>query len=156
MRYYTILKRSITTLVILYFLIGNVTWAAWGLEIFPFYSWDLFSYVPNLSIDYGLKINAIDGKYLETPLYFQDAKDIFDDTESIIAFNVIQTLGTAIESDDQVQAEQLRQQIEELYLSDVEQVEYEIKKRTYYAGELWRTGRFETEERLATYDTTLP
>ena len=113
MRSYTILKRGITTLVILYFLIGNITWAAWDLEIFPIYSWDLFSYIPNLSIDYGLKINAIDGTYLDQPIYFQDAKDIFNNTESIIAFNVIQTLGEAIEINNLEKAEELRLQIED-------------------------------------------
>lgn len=154
MRYYTVLKRLITILVILYFFVGNFTWEFYKLEIFPIYSWDLFSYIPNLSGDYGLKINAINGEYLDPPLYYQDAADLFNDTESIITFNVIQTLGQAIDQQDNAKITAAREQIETLYFGKYDQVEYELKKRTYYASERWRSGQFESEERLATYDTT--
>lgn len=154
MRTYTYLKRCITSVVILCFLIGNISWLGWEIEIFPFYSWELFSYVPNLATDFGLKINAIDNQYIDEPVYFQDAVDLLEDTESIIAFNIIQTLGYAIENNDQPLIDETRKDLESIYFEDFNQVEYEIKKRTYYAAERWRTGTFESEKRLATYDST--
>ena len=156
MQYYTFLKRFIAIIVILYFLIGNFTWSRYQLEVFPIYSWDLFSYIPNLSVDYALKINAIDQTYLETPKYFQEMPNEFSDSGSIVAYHVIQSFGRAVESSDAESIKNLRNQIESTYFSNHLHVEYEVRRRTFYAGERWRDNRFEENIRLATYDTTIP
>lgn len=156
MQYYTFLKRFIAIVVVSYFLIGNFTWSQYQLEIFPIYSWDLFSYVPNRSIDYALKINAIDDEYLENPAYFQDMPNEFKQANSITAFHVIQQFGRAIEANDAPAIETLRNQIESDYFANQSQVEYEVRKRSFFSAERWRTGTFEENTRLVTYDTNIP
>ena len=156
MQYYTFLKRFIAVVVILYFVMGNFTWNRYHIEIFPVYSWDLFSYIPNLSIDYALKINAIDQVYLDPPAYFQEMPNEFSEANSIVAYHVIQSFGRAVELNDVESIKNLRQQIESIYFSNQTQVEYEIRKRTFFAGERWRENRYEENIRLATYDTNIP
>lgn len=153
MQYYTFLKRLIATTVILYFVIGNFSWYRYQIEIFPIYSWDLFSYIPNLATDYGLKINAINHTDLDQPAYFQELNNYFDEADSIIAVTVIQNLGHAIENNDAEAIDNLRLQIESIYFSNHDHVQYEITKRTYYANERWRSGKFEDERGLAVYDS---
>lgn len=156
MQYYTFLKRFIAIIVILYFVIGNFTWNRYQIEIFPIYSWDLFSYIPNLSVDYALKINAIDQAYLDPPAYFQEMPNEFSEANSIVAYHVIQSLGRAIESNDEESIKSLRHQIESTYFSNHFHVEYEVRKRSFFAGERWRNNRFEENIRLVTYDTAIP
>ncbi|MEM9773443.1 MAG: hypothetical protein AAF902_02605 [Chloroflexota bacterium] len=151
MRYYVFLKKFVPFIVILYFIVGNFTWGVYRLEIFPVFSWELFSLVPNLEVDYGLKVNAINNEALETPAYFQDLSNDFSEAKSITAFFVIQDLGEAIEADDNESVQKLRHQIETTYLSEKNQVEYIIVKRSYYPIKRWRTGAFEMEAEIERY-----
>ncbi len=152
MRYYILLQKLITSVVVLYFLVGNFSWALYRHEFFPISSWNLFSIVPNLVTDYGLKINAIDDVDLESPAYIQDLPSEFSEAESIVVFYVIQNLGEAIEEGDAEAVELLREQIESVYFSSQSHVDYEIEKRSYYPKERWNTGEYEEITRLKTYE----
>lgn len=156
MRYQIFLKNLITSVVILYFLIGNFTWALYRHEFFPISSWNLFSIVPNLVTDYGLKVTSIDEVDLDSPAYIQDLPSEFAEAESIVVFYVIQNLGEAIEEGDTEAVTQLREQIESNYFSSQSTVDYEIEKRSYYPKERWNTGEYEEITRLETYEKSRP
>ena len=152
MKYYGFLQKTITIAIVLYFIIGNFTWALFKLEIYPIASWNLFSVVPNLVTDYGLQIKSINQVELEEPTYFQDLPDEFAEANSIVAFYVIQNLGIAIEKNDTESIENLREQIENEYFASQQHVEYEIYKRSYFAMDRWDTGQYEEEGRLVTFE----
>ena len=148
MRYYVFLKKFIPLIVILYFIIGNLTWGVYRLEIFPVFSWELFSLFPNLEVDYGFRISSFNNISLELPTYFQDLPNEFSDAKSITALFVIQDMREAIEADDKESIQELRHQIENTYLSEKKYVEYTSVKRSYYPIERWRTGEFKMEAEI--------
>ncbi|MEM8861795.1 MAG: hypothetical protein AAGD96_26025 [Chloroflexota bacterium] len=149
--YYKFQKSVIATVVILYFVIGNFSWGVFRHEIYPIFSWELFSLVPNLEVDYGLQIISMNESSLEKPTYFQELPNDFKDAESIIAFFVIQDLGKAIDANDQEAIIDLRDQIETTFFSSKNNVEYAVVKRSYHPVDRWKTGKFEEEILMVTY-----
>lgn len=59
-------------------------------EIFPVFSWSLFTWIPNDFYDYALRIVAIDNENLHPLLYFQEAGHWFPEADSMSAYDSIQ------------------------------------------------------------------
>lgn len=151
MQVYRRLQWGLATLALLYFLVGNGAWL-WGYrEIYPIFSWDLFSYVPNDVVDFGLRITKTGDVVLDPPVYFEAATDLIPDAQSIVAYTNIQALGLAILADQPVELAEAAYKVEALHLANLLPVDYEIVRRRYAPLERWRMGALQNEEVIGAF-----
>lgn len=121
-------------------------------EIFPFASWNLFSWVPNEVRDVSLRILAIDGVPLQPPLYIEESAKHFVDGPSHPAHAVIELIGQAVQQGREADAEALRLRFEKLYMPASDAVRYELVARAYDPMKRWRNRVFAEERVLRTYE----
>lgn len=154
---YQRLRTRLVGVVLIYPLIALSTYATLDREIFPFFWWELFSYIPaQFKSDYGLEIVKYDDQLLEAPLYFEEAASLLPDPESITAYITIQSLGEAITDGDDAEVERLRGLIEGPHLSNPSAVEYQIVKRDYDILEKWRCQCTDSETVIAEFSHYAP
>lgn len=147
----THLQTIILILGIVYALFSSYTWYFQGVEHFPFYSWDLFSYVPNSVDDYQLQIIELDGQPID-PIYFNQADAYFVEASSIVIFHNIQTFGRAVQNQQESEATNTRLQIESNAFPQYNTVTYHLVKRLYNPLQQMQTGEgFLEEQIIATY-----
>lgn len=135
--------------IILYFLIGMVTGFLRGKEIFPFFSWSLFSNIPNKTNEYTIIVDVYNGMIVSPPQLFQEAKEIirqFDSRNisppaSIIAYYLMQDFGKAYERGEIQKAEKLRRLFEANYIKAP--ARYRLVRLIYNPVERWKTGKYE-------------
>lgn len=119
----------------MYFFIGKLTDYMRIGEIFPIYSWQLFSFVPQKSItEFAIQIQ-------ETSALFQ--------APSVAAHTLIQKLGKAQTRNNSIKVEQFRKEFEEYYLK--QPVKYDLILITFNPLERWRNGTYQK-----TYLKTFP
>jgi hypothetical protein len=153
MRSYKLLKIGIAALAISYFLIGNISQRYGIAEIFPIATWELFSYVPRSEdADFGVKILAVNGTSLDSPVYFEKASQFFTKIHSIDAYMTIQVLGKALLANDQSTAASYRDLLENVYLADQAQITYVVTQRRYDLLERWNHGTFLSEVELGVFN----
>lgn len=152
MTYYRQVVATVLILLGLYAGIGSITWYRFGYEIYPIFPWELFSRVPTTVSDYGLRITHLNGQPLDPPVYFEDAPDRFPEARSIIASGDTQSLGAAIERNDQPGITSLRQRIEARYLAAAPSVQYEVVKRQWLPLERYRQHTFVDEHVIAQFE----
>lgn len=142
-------KISLALLLLLYVSIAVSTHLTKQPEIFPFFSWSLFSSVPQPEkTNYGLRLIAVDGKTLQTPLFFEEGEQYFAGANSIMAMTTIRRLARAIEAGNAGQIVEYQTFFEEMFLAEASDVAYEVVRRTYNPVERWRTGRYISVECL--------
>ena len=151
MRLYRRMQWGFATLALLYFLVGNGAWLWGNREIYPIFSWDLFSYVPNEVVDFGLRITKTGDTELDPPIYFEAAVDLLPDARSIVAYTNIQALGVAILADRPIELAAAADRVEALHLYPLLPVEYEIVQRRYAPLDRWLTGVVRGEELMGAF-----
>ena len=111
-------------------------------EIFPIFSWDLFSVVPNETMDYGLRVLEVDGKPLEPPQFLEQLT-IFSQPFRISAHMAIQELGVAHARGDTERARSLAHMLYENHLGGAaRRVRFELVERRFDVLTRVRSGRF--------------
>lgn len=110
-----------------------------GNEIFPFYSWTMFSLVPAQESEYVVLITEFQGKPVRPPQEFQRAGDMVVNHASIVAYRDIQNMGLAYEANDSKLFQHYQSLFEQNYL--LPQTHYELDKTTYDPLTRWRTGK---------------
>jgi hypothetical protein len=156
MRRYQRFKLFIAVFAVLY---PVISWSALGLtmrrsknEIFPFFSWALFCFVPNEVTDYRLLISAVGDRQFDPPRDFASAKDVFPRAESIDAFMIIQDMGEYFEKGQESRLRDRRCLFESQFLGRGEGVRYELARRRYDPLEFWNTRATRSIERLHGFD----
>lgn len=155
MRSYHKLKTFIAAVITLYAGIGLIL-AVTNYddpEIFPVFSWTLFTHIPNRVQDYGLRITALGDQEFHPPLAFEKAGKWFKAAGSSAAYKSIQKLGAAITDEDSANIEKWRELIEHIYFGGNSQVGYEIVWRSFNPMEKWRDGRHQSLKRIAVFET---
>ena len=99
-------------------------------ETFPFFSWDLFSRVPDEGADYTVRINEAAGMPGPLPVYFEDA-NLQLGAQEIQGYRALQAMGKSLEEGDDMRSTVLRENFESTYLSRLSRVRYELVRRTY-------------------------
>ncbi len=112
-----------------------------GREIFPVFSWALYSDAPRLEVQYTVRLLEVDGRALgngrdlmsmpgfhRSPDYWSDA-------------GVVQNLGAALDEGDEERARALRRLVEANVLPG-QRVRYELVKRTFDPLERRASGAF--------------
>ena len=135
---------------LIYALVGNYTWATTHSELFPIYSWDLFSYIPAHTSEFAIRFTAIDGVTLDPPLYFNEATKYIPTAQTIEAFALIQRFGNAVYTNSS-EMTMLQQQFEALYLQQLETVSYDLVIRTFDAIDYAQSGLVDEIIPLQTY-----
>lgn len=152
MSHYKFLQRIVTLFLLFYVIFGSGTWLRAGVEYFPFYSWDLFSFVPNTVTDFGLLILSVDGQPLYPPRYFETADDLFREAQSINAVRSVQNMGSAILRQEATEIGANQTQIEALYFTDYSRIEYALVQRSYFPLNRFRTGAFQQEIEVGRFE----
>lgn len=153
MKTYKNYQKFVFITLALYLLIGYGFKLTLDRELFPIFSWSLFTNVPNRINDYGIRIVAIDGQPLDTPFYYEDGKGTFTAYDSAQAYFNFRDLGRALETGDTENATEIRGYMEALYLEEAGQVSYEVVARSWDAIDRWNGGAYLSEEVIATYET---
>ena len=126
---YRRLRLFAVTLLVVEFVVGMGGWLTSRHEVFPFASWFLFTLVPHRTTEYDLEFRAANDRPLDPPVRFSRASGLTYQPHSITAFNLIQSLGVALEHGDARQSGTLRAQVDLLCYSG--RLRYDVVKVTY-------------------------
>ena len=138
---YRIWRRWVTLFLAGYFMLGVATLALPRGEVFPLYSWFLFALVPGHESPYALRLQEVRGQKLDKPVLFQEAGDLVAEPHSVIARDLVQRLGAAVEKGRTDEQSRLRRVMEQNYLPTP--CRYELVVMTYEPLTRWRTGQYE-------------
>ena len=108
-------------------------------EYFPLASYSLFSIVPNVKKEYGVRIHEYGGRRVEPAVLYQQADHLGLEADSINAFYLVQRIGMAYARGRRASAERWRHLFERDFFYDT--VNYEIVLLRYDPLERWATGR---------------
>jgi hypothetical protein len=123
-------------------------------EIFPFFKWSLFSASGSLRQYTTLRIDAVDGRALTRPRYYFEMPDTFAAAREhdVSVAKAVAGLARALYAHDRAAESRARTLVEQLYLSDVGAVRYDVVVLTYDPITRWRTGAVRSVHVLATYE----
>lgn len=112
-------------------------------ELFPVFSWSLFSTVEETKAEFAVLVTHLDGQALEPPLEFMESKAVFRGAGSIRAYYTIQKFGAAALRRRSEEAQRLRHVFESTYLGhEGRPVEYRLIFRRFDAIERWQGGGY--------------
>lgn len=114
-------------------------------EIFPVFTWSLFSRVPNHVQDFAIRIHSIDNIKLRKPTYLESLHDTFPHADAGNSRQIVDRLGHALTGDRTAEIAQLTRQLEEVLFHQHDSVEYEVVQRSYMPANRWRDGPFHDE-----------
>ena len=122
-------------------------------EVFPLFSWSLYSKVPGEDADYAVRILSVAGAALDPPLFPQEAQSFFTGTEPSAAFMTMQRLGEALEKRDADEVKAHRRLLEEHHLRGRGIIRYEIVRRRFNTLARWSSGGFTSVRTVAVLST---
>lgn len=129
-----------------------VRWSKTANEIYPFFSWALFCFVPGETSDFSIRVTAVDGEPLDTPRFIEEYVERFPEARIATTYLKIQE----IEPDVSGEPDPARVLIERnVLLRNHRQVDYELVKRTYDCLERRRDGTFRTLDVVDRYHCEL-
>lgn len=144
----------VISFLILYFILGKSTDYFRTGEIFPIYSWQLFSFVPQKTItEFAIEIQELQGKKLETPQLFQNMRSIIPGASLFTAYRTIQNLGRAQTRNNSIKTEKLKKQFEDLYLKLP--AKYDLIQITFDPLERWENGTYQKTHIKTFYSSNL-
>lgn len=135
-----------------YFVLGLATLALPRQEVFPCYSWFLFALVPGRESQYAVRLQEVRGQKLAEPVLFQDADSFVDEPHNVMAHELVQRLGAAVERGPTDEQLRLRRVMEKDYLPAP--CRYQLVVLTYEPLTRWRTGRYDVRP-LGEYSSTV-
>ena len=133
------LRKIFTLLFVGYFFIGISSHLFLKKEIFPLFSWFLFSKTPNQITSFTIILYKHNGQILEPPIFFHQAPKTMADSGAIAANSVINQLGRKYRQGNQSQVRNQRKLLEENYLKG--EIEYGLIQETYEPIERWKNGK---------------
>lgn len=108
-------------------------------ELYPFAPWALFCFVPNQEVDYGIRLNSVNGKPLESPQLYEEYLNL-DANQRTIGYAMIQHLGHVNAQNDPTQFLSQRKKFEQSFLDPhVQTAQYELIERRYDVLDRWNT-----------------
>jgi len=137
MKYYQWIRRVVPAFLIIYCLGGFLALLTPAYEVFPVFSWFLFPLTPGDEIHYELRVYEYGGVTVNPPCLYQEGGGRFVGEHSIELFELIQSLGRATESKNDL-GEQGVLLLLENYLKAPYQVE--LVNVSYSPVERWKTG----------------
>jgi hypothetical protein len=124
-------------------------------ETFPFFVWELFSRVPKPEqTSYGVRLTAMDGTVLTTPVYYEDS--LLPTHQSSPAQAMIAVIGRAYAQGDEERVERYRTIFESRYLQPLEQATYELVWREFDIEERYSCECYTSETVIAEFTLGVP
>ena len=106
-------------------------------EVFPFFSWSLFSRIPNRGYQYSVQITEYNGQIIK-PVLFQKASSIVNKSHSSEPDRIIQNMGKNFDKNTQ-EFEKMKNLLEGNYLGNT--TKYNLVLLTYDPLQKWKTGK---------------
>ncbi len=124
-------------------------------EIFPLYSWFLFSLVPTHTVAFDVLIHAAGERTYEPPISYRLAVDSVRNPHSIVSYRAVQDLGRAVEAGDDDEATRLRRAFEVRFRGWP--VRYDlVKVDSDNPLAHWKTGQPQRSSLLASFASERP
>jgi hypothetical protein len=122
-----------------------------GKEMYPVFSWSLFSIIPNPTTELTIRVRELDGIQYDPPLTFQDLSFLFakvggSPTQYTL---IIARLRHAIENNSQEGIDRERVHLEALFGEG--SFQYDLVKITYDPLEFMRTRKPSAEQYIASF-----
>jgi hypothetical protein len=153
MKSYRRLQKFIVVVLLVYVSIGYGFHALKLRELFPMFSWELFSFVPARNrVDFGMLITRVNGEELPEPVYFEEAESFLSEAHTIQAYGSIQLFAVAIVKNDEAETERIRSYFESLFFDEIDSISYQIVRRRVDLLSLWETGEYDEETLLAAFE----
>jgi hypothetical protein len=105
-------------------------------EVYPVFSWSLFSRIPNNQSWFAVRLLTQRGEGLADAPFFEEAAGLVRNPQSIAAQHVIRRLGNAVVRGDSVEEADARRLLEEVYL--VPDLEYELVRIEFDPLRRWQ------------------
>lgn len=134
----SLLRIFLFSCLIVYFVIG-ITAKLYTFpkeEVFPIYSWSLFSKVPNTIYRYDIQILTSRGAKLPKPLLYREAKKFVPNTDDISVYITIQAWGKALRMKKYLEANKQQHVFEKLHLYP--DTKYQLTQIKYNPIERWK------------------
>jgi protoporphyrinogen oxidase len=121
-------------------------------ELYPFFSWFLFAYIPNPSADYTIELISFDKETYPNPLPFKEMRFIFKEIKSGSSeyTHIIRLLGSAVIRHDEEAVKMFRQKLEKIFLDSP--ATYEIFTTYTDPVSLWKTGVYREKRSLRVFE----
>lgn len=101
-------------------------------EALPFFTWSLFSQVPDREqVHYSLRLVDVDGTRLDPPRYFDEASDLVAAAQLSEANELVQAVGLRLDAGEDAEAEELLVLFESRFLNEFDEATYEVVRRRY-------------------------
>ena len=121
-----------------------------GREIFPLFSWGLYSDASTTDVQYTARLIAIDGRPLDAPVDLDELPEFHRGPDYWRDAGVVASFGEALDAGDAAETRALRKLFEANVLTAA-RARYEMVKRTYAPLERRASGTF-TETTLGVFD----
>ncbi|MEK7627917.1 MAG: hypothetical protein AAB421_00655 [Patescibacteria group bacterium] len=153
---YSIAKGVIFSFLAMYFVLGFMTSFAQKGEVYPFFSWSLFSYTPNKGEAFTMEITAVGGKVQNPPIAFNETRPLFEKiSQSPTQYTpIIRDLGIALAHNKTSAIDLLSKKLSLLFPSG--RFSYDILRIEYDPVEYWRSKTYTTHEVLGTFSGEAP
>lgn len=101
-------------------------------EVFPFFSWSLFSEVPDaVEVDYSVRFISVNGVTLDEPVFFEESKAFLRTASAPQAYQVIQQLGRAHDKNQDRRAAESQDLLDSQWLASLTSADYEVVRREF-------------------------
>ena len=119
-------------------------------EVFPFFSWTLFIYVPGDTSEYAVELIEQGGRRFDPPRPLHAARGLVPGAGNVTAQVVVQRMGRAAERGDATALAELRRVFEREHLAAHRApVHYRLVREHYDPIERWTTGGVRAVSELA-------
>jgi hypothetical protein len=122
-------------------------------EIFPLFSWSLYSTVPREAVDYGMRILEVDGRRLNPPLLVEEVRPRFPHANQRQLLMAVQSLGRALDGGNTEAVRAYRRLVERHHLRGRGVIRYEIVYRRFNTLARWTRGELKSVRAVATFST---
>jgi len=107
-------------------------------EVFPVFSWSLFSWTPNKMKEFVVEIHSIKGEKLKKSKFFHEMRKYFPKANSPTPSILLRRLGRSLRYKRKKKAQKLRNLFEKRFLlSKNSPIRYSLIKRYYKPLERW-------------------
>lgn len=124
-------------------------------EIFPLYSWFLFSLVPTHTVTFDVLVREAGGRTYDPPVSYRRAADSVRNPHSIVTYRAVQDLGRAVETGEADEAARLRRTFEARFKAWPAHYDL-VKVASDNPLEHWKTGRPQRSTPLASFTAGPP
>jgi len=86
-------------------------------NLYPWFSWEFFSYVPNPEYTYSMEVYMVDGQYYDPPIPFSETRYLAEEAglDSTVYYFLARDLGKALDNDDVERADELDDQLRTMF-----------------------------------------